>query len=391
MDASIKNNIFKLYLYQIFRGMFFCVPIIVIFWQENWLSLTEVMLLQSFYSIIVVWLEIPTWYMADVLGRKKTLLYSVISWFFAFSIYSFGFNFYHFLFAEVFFALSTSFASWTLSAFFYDTLIDLWKEKEYKKLRWNVLFYWMSALAFSSVIWWILASYDLRYAIYASIPFFILLVPLTLSMVEPKWHREIIKKWYMRELFLSIKNNFINSKKLKWIIIYSSVIYAFNQVSLWLYQPYFEILWIDIIYFWLIFASFQLVAAFSSKYAYKLEEFLWEKYSLIMLIFLVSLSYLLMSNFVLLFSFSFAFIQQFVRWFKNTIITDYINKLTTSNIRATILSIESFLSKLLYASIIPFIWWYADVYTLLEALFLLWVTSLISWVIIVYMLHKFKI
>jgi hypothetical protein len=96
-----------------------------------------------------------------------------------------------------------------------------------------------------------------------------------------------------------------------------------------------------------------------------------------MLIFLVSISYFLMSNFVFLFSFSFCFIQQFVRGFRNVVITDYINQLVTSNMRATILSVESFIGKLLYAIIIPFIGWVADVYTLQQSFMILAITTLI--------------
>jgi hypothetical protein len=56
----IKNNIWKLYLYKILSGMLFSVPIMVLFWQQNGLSLTDIMILQSIFAIFVVILEIPT-------------------------------------------------------------------------------------------------------------------------------------------------------------------------------------------------------------------------------------------------------------------------------------------------------------------------------------------
>jgi len=51
----------------------------------------------------------------------------------AISAYSLGYNFFQFLIAEIFFALSISFTSGTKSAFIYDTLQDLGQEKQYKK------------------------------------------------------------------------------------------------------------------------------------------------------------------------------------------------------------------------------------------------------------------
>ena len=387
---KLNKNIWKFYLYKILSSMFFSVPIIVLFWQDNWLSLTEIMILQSIFSILTVILEIPTWYFADTYGRKKTLIIAAITWLIAITSYSLWHNLYQFLFAEVFFALSVSFTSGTMSAFVYDTLLDLKRENEYKKIWWNILFYGLIALALANIIWWFVAKTDLRYTLYFSIPFFAAMIPLAFSMKEPHKHRIIAKKWYIKELLKNIIN-ILKNKKLKRIIIYSGVIFAFNQSALWLYQPYFKISWLDIAYFWVVFASFQVVAAFSSKYAYKIEKKLWEKHSLIMLLILVTWSYFLMSNFVFLFSFSFCFIQQFVRWFKKVVITGYINQLTSSDIRATILSVENFVSRLFYAIVIPIFWWIADIYSLTQALTVIWITALVSWVIILIFLKKNKI
>ncbi len=385
---KLQNNIWKFYLHKVLAGMFFSVPIMVLFWQENGLSLTEVMILQSIFAICAVILEIPTGYFADVYGRKKTLIIAAATGLIAIAIYSLGHNFFQFLIAEIFFALTVSFTSGTASAFVYDTLQDLGQEKNYKKIWGNALFYGMIALALSSVLGGFIAKIDLRYTLYASIPFFALMIPLTFSMQEPKRHKLIFDRGYARELLKVIKVTLTENKKLRWIIIYSGIIYAFNQSALWLYQPYFKFSGLDIAYFGFVFAGFQIVAAFSSKYAHRIEAKLGQKYSLAMLIFLVAGSYFLMSNFVFLFSFSFCFIQQFVRGFKNAVVTDYINQLTTSGIRATILSAESFIGRLLYAIIIPVIGWIADIYTLGEALTVLAFTTLASGIIILSILRK---
>ncbi|MBU1783485.1 MFS transporter [Patescibacteria group bacterium] len=390
-DQKLKSNIWKIYLFEVLAGMFFSVPIMVLFWQDNGLSLTEVMILQSIFAILAVILEVPTGYFADVYGRKKALIIAAITGAIAISAYSLGHNFLQFLIAEVFFALSVSFTSGTISALVYDTLQEIGEEKNYKKVWGNVLFYGMIALALSNILGGFIAKIDLRYALYASIPFFILMIPLAFLLQEPKRHKLIFEKGYLKELLKIIKVALIQNKKLRWIIIYSGVIYAFNQSVLWLYQPYFKLSGLDIAYFGIVFASFQVVAAFSSKYAHKIEEKIGQKYSLAMLIFLVAGSYFLMSNFVFLFSFSFCFIQQFVKGFKNAVITDYINQLTNSSMRATILSAESFVGRLLYATIIPIFGWIADIYTLQQALMVMGATTLISGIIILIILKKDKV
>ncbi|OUR97372.1 hypothetical protein A9Q84_13690 [Halobacteriovorax marinus] len=388
---KLENNIKKFYLHRILSGMFFAVPIMVLFWQENGLSLTEVMLLQSLFAIVTVVLEIPTGYFADVKGRRKTLFYSAVSTSIAISIYSFAESFLHFAIGEVFFALAVSLSSGTLSALVFDSLQDLGRTHEYPKIWGNSIFYGMISLALSNAVGGFIGEVNLRYALFASVPAFLLLIPVALSMEEPRKHKDIVKEGYTQELIRIMKFALVENKKLRWIIIYSGIVYAFNQSALWLYQPYFKLTGLEVAHFGIVFASFQLVSGFSSKYAHSIERKLGQKYSLAMLIILVSASYFLMHHFVYLFSFSFCFIQQFVRGFKKAVVNDYINQLATSNIRATILSLESFASRLLYAAIVPVVGWVADIYTLSQALLILGSTALVSGIVIFAFLRKFKI
>lgn len=277
------------------------------------------------------------------------------------------------------------------SAFLYDTLKDLKKEDSYKKILGNSLFYSLIFLALANIVGGFLGKINLRWPFYLSIPFFALSIPIAISMQEPKRHKPIFKKGYIYDLLKIIKDLIIDNKKVKWIIIYSAVIIGFNQAALWLYQPYFKLTGLDISYFGIVFAAFQIVAAISSKYAYKIEKKLGQKNSLVMLIILVSVSYFLMHNFIYLFSFSFAFIQQFVRGFSKTVFTDYINKSTSSEARATVLSAQSLLARLFYALIIPIIGWVVDVYSLAQALWVLGITSLVCGVAVLAVMSRLRV
>ncbi|MBS1266681.1 MAG: hypothetical protein MAG795_00649 [Candidatus Woesearchaeota archaeon] len=74
MTKNIKNNIIKLYVYNFILGLMLFAPIVVLFWQQNGLSLTQIMVLQSLYSVCVILFEIPTGYFADVHGRRKSFV-----------------------------------------------------------------------------------------------------------------------------------------------------------------------------------------------------------------------------------------------------------------------------------------------------------------------------
>ena len=386
--STLRSNINKFYLHRIFSSLIFSVPILVLFWKENGLSLTQIMLLQSIFAILSVVLEIPTGYYADMRTRKESLVLASVSSFLGVLTYSLGENFMHFLIGELFFALAIALSSGTLSAFLFDTLEDLGETVQFKSIWGNALFYSMLGLGIANIIGGLLAEIGLRYAVYASVPFLFALIPLSLSLTEPNRHKLVISKGYTSELISIIKYQILKNQKLKWIIIYSGIVFAFNQSALWLYQPYFQKTGLEVAYFGFVFGGFQLVAGISSKYAYRVENWLGKKASLASLIFLVSLSYFLMEHFVYLFSFSFCFIQQFVRGFKKVVVDDFINQVSSSETRATLLSAESFFARLVYAIILPFIGWSADAYGLLEAIFHLAITSLTCGVILLLYFNK---
>ena len=372
----LRSNIWKLNLFQIFKGMFFSVPVIFLFWQDFGLSTFQIMLLQSIFSISIVIFEIPTGYLADFYSRKKMIILMGFSSFLAIFVYSVSSNFWGFLIGEIFFALASALGSGTISAFVYDTLLEIKKERQYKKIWGNMIFLGTVSLAVSGILGGLVASFDLRSTIHLSIPAFLLLLPLAFSLEEPKRKKMLIKENYLKEIFIIIKNVFEVKIWLKWLLVYSGIVFALNQAVFWLYQPYFKFSGLDIFWFGFVFAGFHVFSAFSSKYAYKIENKIPKRFSLISLIFLLALSYFLMWKVVFVLSFLFCFIQQFVRGFRLVVVDDYINSVTSSEIRATVLSIEGFIGKLFYAMILPLIGLIVDIYSLSQALLVLTFVSL---------------
>jgi len=385
---DLKSNIWKYYLHQVFSGAMFFTPILVLFWQENGLSMTQLMILQSLYCVAVILLEVPTGYFADLFGRRKSLIYSGFFMALGMLVYSLGYNFFQFLIAEIIWAVGISLMSGADSAMVYDTLKDLKREKLYKKIWGNAIFYNLLAVSLSSIIGAFIGKISLRYVFVAMVPFMLMMIPVALSMKEPKRHKRIIKKNYMHELFSILYYSLFKNVKLRWILVYSGIIIGFNHAAWLLYQPYFKLSGLDLIYFGFVFALVHLTAAFSSKKAHFVEEKIGKRNSLILLVVFVGISYILMSKIIFVFSFVFVFLQQFVRGFSRVVLSDYVNELTTSDIRATILSAKSLIDRLVYAIIIPFVGWIADVYTLIHALIALGITSLIVGAVILLVLYK---
>lgn len=210
------------------------------------------------------------------------------------------------------------------------------------------------------------------------LPFYLFLIPLSLSFHEPKKNKTISSGNHFVDLLKSIKVSALKNKKIRQLLIYSAIIVSAIDISYYLYQPYFKLTGLDVVYFGFVFAGFNVVQALSAKYSHAIEKKLGQNFSLILLFVLTSLCYILMGKIIFIFSFIFAFLFQFVSGFSSVVISDYIHKETDSSVRATILSVKSFVSHIFYALVAPIVGWLVDAYTLPQALMIIGVVIIIA-------------
>jgi MFS family permease len=366
---GLESNIWKLYIFKMLYGFFLSVPIIVLFWQENGLSMFEVMVLQGLFAVAVILLEVPSGYFADRYGRRNTLMTASVFATLGITAYSFGYGFIDFLIGETLWAVGVSLVSGADSAMFYDTLIELDQESTYKEKWGKASSYYMFSAAIAAVAGGLIADINLRWALYAQIPIFAAMIPIAYSLKEPDHHRDVSGK--EKKNMKAVVTEVFQRPKLRNLILYGAFIYAALKIAFWFYQPYFKLSGLDVAVFGVIFASFNIVSALSSKYAHSIEEYLGKTVSLVMLMVMVVTSLSLMSSFVLSFSFVFIGLQQVVRGFSKPVISDYVNKIVDSETRSTILSTYSLLGRAFQALSMPLFGLVADFYTIPQTLSLL--------------------
>ena len=121
----LKNqpaNTIQLYLIKIAKWFNLVMPIVVLFYQDNGLNMSQIFLLKSVYSIAMVAAELPSGYLADVWGCRRTLLLGAILGTIGIIIYSISSGFTSFLGAEIVLGIGFSFVSGADSAMLYDSL-----------------------------------------------------------------------------------------------------------------------------------------------------------------------------------------------------------------------------------------------------------------------------
>lgn len=379
---NLEGNIRKYYIYYCLMSINFIMPVIVIFLLSKEISLTEVMLLQSVYSVAILISEIPTGIIADVLGRKRSLIVGSGLQAAGCAIYVIGGSFYQFAMAESSWALGAAFVSGTSSALLYDTLLQLDKAKQYKRIQGTAQMCGLAASAAALLAGGYMTKISLGVPFYPTLLVLILSVLIASSFAEPK--RAKVKTLraslalIKRSGTLILKNPFV-----RWLTLYIVGFNSFLLISRWFYQPYMSNVGIEPSSFGIVYAAFTLLAALSAKFSYKFEKKVGSVLYLLLIFCLFAISSLLMSFIQIAFSVVFIFLQQSIRGACGPILGYYINKNTPSEFRATLISSENLLIRLLFAILSPFFGWLADVYTLEIAFLLSGITSTIYLILLI--------
>jgi MFS family permease len=217
------------------------------------ISYTQIMILQSFYVIVVLLMEIPTGAIADHFGRKTSLVLAGISSSIATLVYSSVPNFYIFFVGEFFWALGFALLSGSDEAILYDSLKEINLEGKSKRIIGRLRSFEMAAIMIAAPIGSLIASkIGLRYAMmFVFFPFFsAFLVALTFK--EPRIESEKeVKGKYIETLKSGIK--YIKEHNILKILAFEHIsINVLVFFIIWMYQPLLNKLNIPIIYFGLV-------------------------------------------------------------------------------------------------------------------------------------------
>lgn len=366
---TIKNNIWKLYAIKASKWMMLFMPTIVIFFQENGLELFDIMLLQAIYSVTIALLEIPSGYAADVFGRKNSMIVGTFFGLAGIIIYAFSYGFWGFLPAALCLGIGQSFVSGSDTALMYDSLVELKREKDFIKLEGRSISMGNFAEAIAFILGGFLAEITLRTPFYYQIVIAATGFFTAILLTEPKVNRLAngkTKPW--ANIKNIIKFSLSENKTLRYFILYSSIIGATTLTMAWFVQPYYKLLNINIMYFGIIGAVLNIAVAIPSFYAHIIERKIKTNYLLIFLLVSLVLCYFLASQFISLWSLVFLLIFYVVRGIATPVLRDYMNRHTPSEVRATVMSIRSFIIRIVFASFSPLLGYIADVYTLPQAL-----------------------
>lgn len=390
MHSGVQSNIWKLGVIKALRWFMLFMPTIVLFFQENGLSMKEVLLVQSIFSIAVIIFEIPSGFFSDVIGRKATVVLACIFSFLGFLIYAYAKGFATIALAEIVIALGSSFLSGTDSALLYDSLLEMGREGEYQKIEGRLIAIGNFSEAIASLIGGALALVSLRLPFVAMAILVFFTIPIALTIREPARKKYEAHDNPVKEVARIVRFGLHEHPVIKWLIIYAGFIAASTLTMVWFIQPYFVSAKLPLEYFGVAWAVLNASVGFFSLYAHRITSGFGLRRSLILLVALVFAAYLFTAIFQTLWAALFILLFYLVRGVSNPVLLDYVNRLTSSEMRATILSVKNLFGRIVFAIVGPFIGYLADVYTLPVALYASGVIFLICGGISLFFLHRHK-
>jgi len=345
------------------------MPIVVPFYESNGLSMKDIMVLQAVYSIAIVVLEIPSGYLADVIGRRKTLILGAVFGTFGFATYSFSFGFMGFLVAEIILGIGQSCISGADSAMLYDSLLEKGEENKYTRFEGRITSLGNVAEAVAGIAGGLLAGITLRTPYFAQTFVALIALPAAITLVEPTRKVPLIKAGIMEIVHIA-RFALFTDRPLRRNILFSAITGTATLTMAWFAQPFFEYTRIDIAWFGILWTTLNLTVAITSYTAHRLEHKLGQRRSILLIALMIPMGYLALSRFHLPGGLIILYIFYLIRGYATPVLKDYINRITASNIRATVLSVRNFIIRLLFALTGPLLGWVKDIYSLPQALLL---------------------
>jgi len=380
MESFTQTNIKKYYWTGIFLGFSLTIPIAILYYRSFGLSFLEVGSLESIFLATILIFEIPTGSLADRFGRKWVIASGALLLPLGTLITALGSSFPAFALASVVYGIAIALMSGAETALIYDTLREVENEKSYILVSGKSLAFFYAAMAVAAPIGSHLFVMQRRLPFFIDVIFGCCAFVVYLTMKEPllKGKEDAKQGGYLKILKEGFKQAAMNPQ-IRWFasfgILITLVLTVFNSTFS---QPLLTNQGISPAQIGYVFSAIALIQATSAFYAAKIEKKLGEKLALILIFLAPGVAYLAMGIPILLVVIPFFLIYSLVKGFQNPILDGYVQRHISSTIRATVLSIRSFLGSLVGVLLLPLFGYLADQTSIITGVVVLGIVTLIG-------------
>ena len=283
INNKLKKNISISYVYSFLLQLNITSAIWVLYLAFKGMSLVEIGILEAIYHITGLFFELPTGAIADVYGKKFSIIAGRIVSVIACILMITSHSFWSFAIAFILSSAAMNLNSGAGEALVYDSLKELGKEDNYKRVWGNLAFVMSIAQGIAVLMGGILADKKFLYAYIFGAIIQIAALIVAFSFSEPPIQIDKEKKqgnMIINQLATSLK--VLNVRKMVFYLILFSALLGSLQTTVFFYsQKYFSDMGYSKTAIAIICAFGSIIEAISSKNAYKFEKLLKLKGTLI--------------------------------------------------------------------------------------------------------------
>ena len=251
------------------------MPVIVLFFESRGLRLSEVLLLQAWFAGLVLVLEVPSGYLADLLGRKRTLVVGSLFGGIGHLVLLFAHGFWQLAVFEACLAVAFSLMSGANLALLYDTELALRAARGRAGRRPTAVgrLFFASNLseALAAFLCSFLLLWSMDWAMYAQVAAAWLAFALTFGLVEPP-REQLARDSHAGNLRSVLLHLVVEDRVLRLTFLALCVWPLTTMFAVWLLQKHWQGQGIDVVWFGCLWGALTLVSAAAGKYALQLED-----------------------------------------------------------------------------------------------------------------------
>jgi MFS family permease len=362
-NFGIKSrNIPLLYIITFLQGLMFFLPILSLYFQQTLFTVQNVAIIFAVEAIASAIFEVPTGAIADLFGRKRTMLVAYAIDLGAICILFVGGSMAMFILYAILSALGHALNSGCDSALMYDTLKEEGKEKYYKKISGIYMAIWPLGAAISSIVGGYLAMISLRTSVFYSIFPFVVALLLIFFLIEPKYKRKAGAT--MNSHMLESAKDVLKNKQMLVILLGGIVAWSLGESTHFLSQIFFQYKQIPILWYGYLGAISFGLSSLGFYFSHNISEWLGNKKTVIISIISSALLLILATltpGYIAMALFAFS---SFFFGLRSPVLGHLWNIESESRKRATLNSINSLIYQLGVAIVIPMVGYWSDLFSI---------------------------
>ncbi|MBJ6752738.1 MFS transporter [Geomonas anaerohicana] len=358
--GKLSDNIRKLYLFSFLQMMLFPMAIITLFWKDHaGLSLTQILLLQSIFSVATLALDYPAGYVSDRLGYRCALNIASILGIIGWGIYIWADSFATVLLAEITLGMSLSFISGSDSALLFETLRAQGEEQAYARHQGRMHGFAQAGEATGAVLAGVIYAFQPRLPFILQVAVWGAGLLVTRQLVEsPRVHAPA--RSHLAEALATARYAFLDNRHLRYTILLNTVLGVASFYPVWLIQPYMQHAGVPLAWFGPVWAGANLTVALCALASHRMHARLGDRGMVLLFLLLVVVGYLGLGLAGGIWGFLFYYLLTCMRGLRGPMMLAHTQRESASANRAATLSLQSVSFRLLFVVTGPLVGKLAD-------------------------------